>query len=280
MNLEEEISIKFKETNINDKNVDTSKILLCMRILKYLNENQTISLKSIQTLIFFVKKSMENNEKNNHLISLICQCISRSLIFKNLNEKDSKETSKIINQSINTIRLLITSKNNNNLEGIGGTYTSLFEILSFHRKTIKKSEIDILEKIMEKNLQSNDENITQSSALVLIKLCNSKDDLFLLIQRVLKSIQSLLNLVFSMVDDNKNNFLLDTINDDKIKLLFTEKKFTTNEYLKLFNVFSFIFCKVLSFQYNFELQLNPTKILEILFHSLMDFSYLNVKLLN
>jgi hypothetical protein len=280
MNLEEEISIKFKETNINDKNVDTSKILLCMRILKYLNENQTISLKSIQTLIFFVKKSMENNEKNNHLISLICQCISRSLIFKNLNEKDSKETSKIINQSINTIRLLITSKNNNNLEGIGGTYTSLFEILSFHRKTIKKSEIDILEKIMEKNLQSNDENITHSSALVLIKLCNSKDDLFLLIQRVLKSIQSLLNLVFSMVDDNKNNFILDTINDDKIQLLFTEKKFTTNEYLKLFNVFSFIFCKALSFQYNFELQLNPTKILEILFHSLMDFSYLNVKLLN
>jgi hypothetical protein len=163
-------------------------------------------------------------------------------------------------------------------EGIGGGYTALYEILLIFRKSIKKSEIEEIEKIVQKGILSNDQNITHSAALVLISTINSKDEHYLVLQRVLKSIQSLLNSIFTLIDD-QNSYLLDKINDSKIIEYYSKNKsLSANEFIKLYRVFSFMFSKLLSYSFSFSYSINAKDIFEILNHSIMDTSFFNVNI--
>jgi hypothetical protein len=108
MDLDFEIAKNFQE----NEEKEIKKIECCIKILKFSHQN-IISQKSIQTLIYFVKKSIKTEKLNTNLISLVCQCISTAIspYSKDIMNVDKKEFGKILNQCVNCIVSFINTNN-------------------------------------------------------------------------------------------------------------------------------------------------------------------------
>eukprot|EP01080_Neovahlkampfia_damariscottae_P008524 gene8524-348_t len=279
--LDEEISSLFSSETVDIELTNLSKTRI--KVLTQLLSTPTplLEQKSITTLSNFIKNSTKSGKKSGKtldtsLLSLICTTISKSfcLLF-NSNEKIiEKDSFKPLQTIIQNFLKYISFLKINKLSNEGGVYLALNEIMKEFGNRVQSKLINEIIELSFEGLLSNDDTIGMLCGSLLSSCCLNSSNFTLFTNRLLLTIQNLLNLCYATIKDEGKieNHKLSIISDgtnNTSSLLVKQTNYSNEEIGRLFKFCCFSLSKLLSSSFSFIIQINIDSIIQLILSTLL-----------
>lgn len=244
-----------------DKKANNDRINLCYSILS--SENLNLNQKSIQLLCNYVKK------KESPLGSVVCTCIAKSSCVY-MSTTTDKDAHKVFQNSISAIlKFQANSEDETNQQGV---ILALLEMMNKHASSVQGKLVTEIHKIAYDGIQSSNEETALTSASLLASCCTSLHHFTTILDKLLLTIQRVLNLGFTLVvgeTGSKKSNLITIIEETEEGFLPKKDRYQTDFIQRLFKTVCFTLSKLLTQSYNFLIQINLEKIVDFVQFSLL-----------